>query len=66
LSREADPSHGRILRSELTQTGRQALARAHAVIAEVEAVMTETVGKEEVARLAELLSQCADDLTAKR
>ena len=66
LSREADPSHGRILRSELTQAGHKNLAQAHRVIAGVEAVMTEAVGETEVERLAELLSQCADDLTSAR
>jgi DNA-binding MarR family transcriptional regulator len=66
LSREADPSHGRILRSELTQAGRKNLARAHRVIAGVEAVMTEAVGETEVARLTDLLLQCADDLTSAR
>jgi DNA-binding MarR family transcriptional regulator len=66
LSREADPSHGRILRSELTQAGHKNLGKAHRVIADVEAVMTEAVGENEVARLAELLSQCADDLTSAR
>lgn len=64
LSREADPSHGRILRSELTQAGQKNLAQAHRVIADVEAVMTETIGKAEIARLTELLSQCADDLAS--
>jgi DNA-binding MarR family transcriptional regulator len=66
LSRDADPTHGRILKSELTQAGRKNLAQAHKAIAEVEAVMTEAVGEAEVARLAELLSQCADDLASAR
>src|SRR6202451_4315880 len=34
LSREADPCHGRILRSELTPAGKKHLAQAHRVVGE--------------------------------
>src|SRR6202453_626107 len=39
LSREADPCHGRILRSELTPAGKKHLAQAHRVVGELEKIM---------------------------
>lgn len=66
LSREADPSHGRILRSELTKAGLKILAQAHRVIGDLEEIMIEAVGEAEAERLAELLSRCADKLTSQR
>ncbi len=64
LVREADPEHGRILRSELTARGKTALVRAHRLVAEVEHVMISSVGTAEAVRIAGLLSQCADALSA--
>lgn len=66
LSREADPAHGRILKSELTRAGRKILAQAHRVIGDLEEIMIEVVGQAEAERLAELLSRCADNLTSRR
>ena len=65
LSREADPSHGRILRSELTPAGKKNLAQAHRVVGELEKIMLKAVGRARAANLVELLSQCADDLSSR-
>ncbi|QRN94370.1 MarR family transcriptional regulator [Archangium violaceum] len=64
LVRQADPEHGRILRSELTSHGQKVLARAHRIVHEVEHVMISSVGTAEAARIAGLLSQCADALSS--
>jgi DNA-binding MarR family transcriptional regulator len=66
LSRDADPSHGRILRSELTPAGKKTLAHAHRVVGELEKIMLKAVGRAKAAHLAQLLSQCADDLSSTR
>jgi DNA-binding MarR family transcriptional regulator len=63
LLREADPSHGRILRSELTPAGKKMLSRAHRAVGELEKIMIKAVGQARASNLAELLSQCAEDLT---
>jgi len=65
LSREADPSHGRILRSELTPAGKKKLAHAHRAVGELEKILLKAVGRVKAAHLAQLLSQCADDLSSK-
>src|SRR5690606_24080861 len=51
LVREADPHHGRILRSVITNRGRKALVRAGDAIAAVEAVVLEAVGEQDAERL---------------
>ncbi len=63
LARRADPGHKRILRAELTERGRAALTQAHLCVRVVEAVMIASVGRENVPRLAQALSRCADDLS---
>jgi DNA-binding MarR family transcriptional regulator len=65
LSREADPCHGRILRSELTPAGKKNLAQAHRAVGELEKILLKTVGRARAANLAELLTQCADDLSSR-
>jgi len=65
LSREADPFHGRILRSELTPAGKKTLAQAHQVVGDLEKIMLKAVGRAEAAHLTELLSQCAEDLSSR-
>ena len=65
LSREADPCHGRILRSDLTPAGKKNLAQAHRVVGELEKIMLKAVGRARAANLAKLLSQCADDLSSR-
>jgi DNA-binding MarR family transcriptional regulator len=63
IVRSADPSHGRILRTELTLRGRRLLAKAHEVAARVESVMVAAVGAKEAEHMATLLIRCADRLT---
>ncbi|WP_051945947.1 MarR family transcriptional regulator [Verrucomicrobium sp. BvORR106] len=62
VTRSSDPNHGRILRSEVTATGREALMQAHYAILEVEAVAIDLLGEQEVARLAGTLAQYAEQL----
>jgi len=62
LVREADPSHGRILRSLLTRRGREVLGEAHEVAGRIEAAMLASLSPQEAERLAALLARCADDL----
>jgi DNA-binding MarR family transcriptional regulator len=64
LERQADPTHGRVLRSELTDHGRDALARAHDAVRVVEDRMIASIGAKAAIRLAASLSKCADDLRA--
>ncbi|KFE63746.1 MarR family winged helix-turn-helix transcriptional regulator [Hyalangium minutum] len=64
LVRQADPEHGRILRSELTSRGKAVLARAHWAVEEVENAMISSLGTAEAARIATLLAQCADALSS--
>src|ERR1700722_9749164 len=54
LSREADPCHGRILRSELTPVGKKSLAQAHRAVSELEEIMLKAVGRARAANLVEL------------
>ncbi len=65
LSREADPNHGRILRSELTPAGKKTSLKRARVVGELEKIMLKAVGRAKAANLAELLSQCADDLSSR-
>lgn len=64
LVRQADPEHGRILRSELTSRGKAVLARAHRTVEEVENAMISSLGRAEAARIAARLAQCADALSS--
>jgi DNA-binding MarR family transcriptional regulator len=58
--READPDHGRILRSSITLKGRRALMQAHTAILSVEAMVMEAVGEKEAERLTRVLTRCAE------
>jgi DNA-binding MarR family transcriptional regulator len=62
LTRSEHPSHGRILRADLTAKGRAALGRAHALVTDVEDKMLAGLSKADTARLADLLGRCADNL----
>ena len=62
VARAADPSHGRILKTELTERGRIVLADAHKVSARLEEVMIKAVGRYQAGRLAGSLTRCANDL----
>ena len=63
LERQADPTHGRVLRSELTDHGRSVLADAHRAIRIVEDRMIASLGEKAATRLAVSLTKCADDLS---
>jgi DNA-binding MarR family transcriptional regulator len=63
LAREADPFHGRILKSALTPKGEKLLSKAHHDVGNLEAILLKAVGKGNASQLAKLLSQCADDLS---
>ena len=62
LQRTADPGHGRIRRGELTERGREVLARAHHLVAAVESRMLSSLSEKESATLATLLEGCAENL----
>jgi len=64
IRRTADPDHGRIRRSTLTDRGRQVLHGAHAAVDRIETAMTAGLSDAEAARLATLLARCADNLAA--
>ena len=65
LTREADASHRRILRTELTTLGRNTLGRAHEAAAKVESTMVTSMTRKEVKLLEALLLRCADNLGAR-
>jgi DNA-binding MarR family transcriptional regulator len=62
INREADPLHGRILRSLLTQRGRGLLGRAHQIVEELEDVMVNLVGPIEAERISATLVDWAEAL----
>lgn len=62
LDRLPDPTHGRVLRSELTRKGRFALAKSHRAVRVVEDAMVASFGEVQAQRLATSLAKCADDL----
>ncbi len=64
LTRGADASHRRILRTELTPLGRNTLRRAHEAAAKVESTMLTSMTRKEVKLLEALLLRCADNLSA--
>jgi DNA-binding MarR family transcriptional regulator len=64
IRRPPDPSHGKILRNELTDRGRKLLAKAHVAARVVEDRMVASFGEKAADQLAAALSKCADDLTA--
>lgn len=66
IARDADPDHGRILRTRLSERGLQVLAEAHRAIAVIEAEMMASIGEAASARMTVTLGRCADDLLAMR
>jgi DNA-binding MarR family transcriptional regulator len=62
LERLADPTHGRILRSQLTTRGRKMLARAHIAVRSVEDRMVASFGEQGAVEMAASCSKCAVDL----
>lgn len=66
IARDADPDHGRILRTRLTDAGRQVLAEAHGRVAVIEAGMMASLGEANSARMTAALTRCAEDLLVHR
>lgn len=65
ILRQADPSHGRILRTGLTDHGRETLIRADQVVSGVESAMIRSLSDGEVATLIDLLGRCGENLSCK-
>lgn len=63
ISRSEDPTHGRILQTELTAKGCKTLGQAHAAASAVEQAMIGSLAAPDVASLTELLGQCAANLS---
>jgi DNA-binding MarR family transcriptional regulator len=58
VRRRADPSHGRVIRTELTKRGRRALERCDRAVDEVEREMLGDLDDDEVAGLPDVLIRC--------
>ena len=66
IAREADPEHGRVIRTLLTSAGATLLATARVRVEQVEAAMLRDIDPVECEALADLLGQCADALAQTR
>lgn len=64
LTRKPDPQHGRILRSTLTREGRKVFREASQRVDEVERLIYDSVGEENVVRFGEMLTRCANRLSS--
>ena len=64
ILRHADPSHGRILRTVLTDHGHEALIQADQVVFDVESAMIRSLSDGEVATLINLLGRCGENLSS--
>lgn len=64
IARDADPGHGRVLRTELTERGWRVLGEAHGKIAVIEASMMASIGEANSARMTTALTRCAEELQA--
>lgn len=62
LKRKADPTHGRVLTTELTKQGQKMVNQAHVLIVDVEKVMTSSMNKRSRDMLAALLMECIQNL----
>ena len=62
VRRRADPHHGRIIRTELTEAGRRALERCDRAVDEVEREMLADLDTAQVASLRDALTQCGRSL----
>ncbi len=66
LKRSIDPSHGRILRGELTKKGAKTLREAHAYVKEIEAVTFGSLSPAEIEILTSRLIACAEALDREK
>lgn len=62
VQRKKDPSHGRILCTELTEKGLHIVGEAHQIIQKVETSMTSTLTQQKRALLESLLEECSHNL----
>ena len=62
--RSSHPAHGRVLRTDLTEKGRELVSGAHAVVGRVEGQMLSGFRPDERSRLANALHDCASSLEA--
>ncbi len=62
IQRKSDASHGRFLRTELTDQGHKVVAQAHDMIRAVESRMLATVSGEHKVLLERLLLECFNNL----
>jgi DNA-binding MarR family transcriptional regulator len=58
VRRRAEPGHGRVIRTELTKAGRQALARCDRAVDDVEQEMLVDLDDDELASLRDLVTRC--------
>ncbi len=65
IKREAHPTHGRIRRSKLTERGSAVLAKAHAVLSDIDETMTSGFNNKERKLLRCLLEKCAENFVGK-
>jgi len=65
LARTPHPQHGRILRSVLTEDGRVVFEQARLRVAEIEGILAQAIGPDDAPHFAEMLSSCADRLSAR-
>lgn len=66
IARDADPEHGRVIRTHLTNEGSALLAKARVWIEQVEAEMLRDIDPVEREALTDLLLQCAGALARKK
>lgn len=64
VKRKSDPHHGRVLCTELTETGRKLVKEAHALIAEVEARMMHGISEKNKLLLEKTLMQFMNNLSS--
>ncbi len=64
--RDADPDHGRILRTRLTDAGEAKLKAAHLEIASVEQMMVDALGPTRSEPVTDALTHCAEALAERR
>ncbi|MBP0623122.1 MarR family transcriptional regulator [Cupriavidus sp. LEh25] len=62
IVREADPTHGRIVKLSLTENARALLARCDETVKKLEAEMLEGIDQQHVDLLRQWLTQCARNL----
>lgn len=62
IKRKNDPDHGRILCTELTKQGQEAVQKAHHLIRKIEEGMTSTINQDNQKLLWQLLSECLINL----